>query len=272
MHQPEFGNVWTEEKLNAIESYLQFYTSALKDTGFKLCYIDAFAGSGSIKTKSGNKLDGSAVRALKYPFDKFLFFEENQQVIEDLQEKIDMMPIKKNVEFFNTDCNSYLLEIDQSNWKKDNWRGVIFLDPFAMDLAWDCLNKISNTEIFDVWYLFPFMAANRNLYKNGIIPLANKTRLNLLLGSTDWENKIYYQSPQSSFWNEIILEKVDTENIKDYILSRLKDTFAAVSDKAVLLRNTRQSPVFMLCFAVSNPNQKAKVLSLKVADYILSQI
>ena len=272
MHQLQFGNVWTEEKLNAIESYLKFYTNALKNMGFKLCYIDAFAGSGSIKTKSGAVLDGSAVRALKYPFDKFLFFEENKRVIEYLKKKINTMPDEKNVEFYHTDCNSYLSKIDQISWKKDKWRGVIFLDPYAMELAWDCLKKISNTEAFDVWYLFPFMAVNRNLYTNGIIPLPNKNSLNILLGSTDWENEIYYQSPQSSFWNETTLQKVDTDKIKNYIISRFKDTFAAVSDKAVLLKNKRQSPVFMLCFATSNPSPRAIALSLRAADHILSHI
>ena len=183
-----------------------------------------------------------------------------------------MMPEAKNVEFHKTDCNKYLSEIDQFDWKKENWRGIIFLDPYAMQLAWDCLNKISNTETFDVWYLFPFMATNRNLYRNGVIPLPNKLRLNLLLGTDDWEDKIYYDSPQLSLFSERNVEKVDLGKIKDYILSRLRYTFAAVSDKAVLLKNARQSPVFMLCFATSNPSPRAIDLSLKAADYILSRI
>jgi three-Cys-motif partner protein len=80
----EFGSFWTENKLDAIEKYIAFYTTALKKIGFKLCYIDAFAGSGSIQIKSGDEIEGSAIRALKYPFDKFLLFEEDQTVIEAL--------------------------------------------------------------------------------------------------------------------------------------------------------------------------------------------
>ena len=57
MHK--FGSVWTKEKLDALESYIKFYTQALKYQNFQLCYIDAFAGSGSIVTKSGDVLDGS---------------------------------------------------------------------------------------------------------------------------------------------------------------------------------------------------------------------
>jgi hypothetical protein len=36
---------------------------------FKLCYIDAFAGSGNVNVKGIGKITGSAVRALVYLFD-----------------------------------------------------------------------------------------------------------------------------------------------------------------------------------------------------------
>lgn len=41
-----FGGDWSGEKLSALKSYFQSYTTALKNTPFKLAYIDAFAGSG----------------------------------------------------------------------------------------------------------------------------------------------------------------------------------------------------------------------------------
>ena len=43
----EFGSVWTEAKLDAIENYLNFYTNALKNKNLNFVYIDAFAGSGT---------------------------------------------------------------------------------------------------------------------------------------------------------------------------------------------------------------------------------
>jgi three-Cys-motif partner protein len=164
------------------------------------------------------------------------------------------------------------MEIDKKDWAKENWRGVIFLDPYAMDLEWNCLNKVSATKVFDVWYLFPFMAVNRNLPTNGKILPANKNRLNRILGTNDWENILYYNSPQLSFLEDNIKQKASIDNIKNFILNRLKQTFPTVSDKAVLLRNERKSPQFLLCFAGSNPSKRASVLSLKAADYILSNI
>jgi len=268
----EFGSVWTEAKLNAVEKYLGFYTTALKNHGFKLCYIDAFAGSGSIKIKGGDEIEGSAIRAIKYPFDRFYFFEEDQLVIETLKQKISLIPEHKDVEFRNADCNSFLMEIDKINWAKEHWRGVIFIDPYAMDLEWACLHQVSKTKVFDVWYLFPFMAINRNLYKNGKIPLANKRKISLILGTDDWEKIIYSDSPQLSFFDGNNYQKTSVDNIKNYILARLKQTFPTVSDQAVLLRNDRNSPQFLLCFAGSNPSSQSKMLSLRAADYILSRL
>jgi three-Cys-motif partner protein len=267
----EFGSGWTELKLDAIEKYLDFYTIALKKSGFKLCYIDAFAGSGSVKIKSGDEIEGSATRALKYPFDKFYFFEKDYKIIEILGRKISMLPENKDVELNNEDCNNFLIEINKRDWRKENWRGVIFLDPYAMDLEWACLNKISATKVFDVWYLFPFMAVNRNLYKNGKIPLANKEKLDRILGNS-WESIIYSDSPQLSFLEENIKQKASINTIRNFILNRLKQTFPTVSDKALLLKNERNSPQFLLCFAGSNPSKGAKVLSLRAADYILSNM
>jgi hypothetical protein len=64
----QFGNFWTVQKLDAVEKYLEFYTTALKKQAFRLCYIDAFSGSGNVMLKDGQVVDGSAIRALKYPW------------------------------------------------------------------------------------------------------------------------------------------------------------------------------------------------------------
>jgi hypothetical protein len=40
------GGLHTQEKLEVLRAYLQFYAQALKKQRFSLLYIDAFAGSG----------------------------------------------------------------------------------------------------------------------------------------------------------------------------------------------------------------------------------
>ncbi len=51
----------------------------------------------------------------------------------------------------------------------------------------------------------------------------------------------------------------------------MKTVFPGVSEKSMILRNPKNnSPLFLLCFAVSNPSKKAIEISLNAADHILT--
>jgi len=130
-----FGGPWPLLKLDVLEKYLNFFMKAMKNQNFKLCYIDAFAGSGDLDVPG-----------------------------------IGSIP--------------------------DYWRGVIFLDPYAMNLNWDSLSSIAKTKAFDVWYLFPLSAVNRVLPRHGNIPESHRQKLHQVLGTTSWEREIYQESPQ----------------------------------------------------------------------------
>jgi three-Cys-motif partner protein len=268
--EQKFGSYWTVQKLDVVEKYLEFFTMALKRQSFKLCYIDAFSGSGNVTLKDGQVIDGSALRALKYPFDQYYFFDKNKNHCQALSEKTKTAyPDKQEkVSIINGDCNNLLQGIDQRPWQTDRWRGVIFLDPYAMELSWSCLEKISKTKAFDVWYLFPFSAVNRNLPRSGAIQRQNEDLLTKIFGSPDWKQQIYQESTQTSLFNEPELERIP-DGLMDYIQSRLLHTFPTVAPNPVFLRNKQNSPLFLLCFAGSNPSKAAKELSLKGAKYIL---
>ena len=275
MNEPQkFGHSWTVQKLNAVEEYLKFYTTALKNKSFNLCYIDAFSGSGNITLKDGQIIDGSALRALQYPFDAYYFFEKNEEYYTTLREKVETSYSNKleKIEIVNGDCNKLLNDIDQGTWTFENWRGVIFLDPYAMDLGWTSLEKISKTKIFDVWYLFPFSAVTRNLPNSGIIQQANEEKLTRIFGSSDWKQHIYQTSPQQTLFDDLTnLEKIPN-GLEDYLQKRLQETFPTVAPNPARLYNEKNSPLFLLCFAGSNPSIKAKRLSLKGANYILNHV
>ena len=268
--QQNFGSTWTASKLNAVEEYLKAYTTALRGK-FKLRYIDTFAGSGSITLKGGKTIDGSAIRALKYPFDGYLFIESDKSHCNTLTEKLAGTVKEKNITIINEDCNTFLSKIDTYNW--NGYRAIIFIDPYAMDFSWETLVKISNIPVFDVWYFFPFMAINRNLYTDlSAMPEANKQQLNRIFGSEDWQTELYKESPQLTLFGNVDVEKSNTDEIRTYIVKRFGEIFPTVSPIAPILKNEKKSPQFMLCFMGSNPNKSAKKLSLRIADYILSHI
>lgn len=274
--QQKFGGPWTVEKLNILSDYLAFYTTALKSMPFDLIYIDAFAGTGRIKI--GNEddyeiIDGSAKLALqsKGEFSKYIFIEQKRKFAKELEELVeqDFSSKRSKVEIIQKDCNEVLLEICSSiDWKKN--RAVLFLDPYAAHLKWDTLKAIADTQAIDVWYLFPFNATIRMMKKDGEIDPTWKAKLNEILGDNSWETEFYSEDPQLNlFGTQGMMRTADTAALKAYIEKRLKTVFPAVSSNSRVLQNSKNSPLFLFCFAVSNPGSKAIGLALKVANYIL---
>ena len=266
----KFGGAWTLIKLEILNKYLSFYTTALKRQSFKLCYIDAFAGSGEIHIRGRGKIPGSAIRALDYEFDKYIFIENDPKYADLLWQRIQDHPAGNKATIYLGDCNDHLSQICSFPWLKNNWRGVIFLDPYSLQVKWQSLEVISKTRIFDVWYLFPFMALNRLLRRDKDISDSHRTIIDTVLGTDDWEKGIYSLSPQLSFFGEEY-EKNNLEMVKKYILQQLKNVFHGVSPNAMTLRAVQtNTPLYLLCFATSNPSPKAIGLALNGANYILT--
>jgi three-Cys-motif partner protein len=268
----KFGGDWTVEKLNILSDYLDFYLNALKNQKFGKVYIDAFAGSGKIETRDGmEQITGSIRLALqaKNKFDKYIFIEKNGEYATELQRIVDneFSAMKPRVEIHNLDCNDKLAELcgDVNFWRYN--RAVLFLDPYATEVRWSTLESIANTQAIDLWYLFPFSAAQRMLPNKGIVE-SWKTKLNELFGDSDWDSRFYKADPQMTLFgaSERCIKDVNTEELARYICERLKSVFPYVADNPRLLFNAKNSPLFLFCFAVANPNPNAYGLAKKVAE------
>ena len=272
----KFGGPWTVDKLNILSDYLDFYTTALKNQPFDLIYIDAFAGTGKIligEEEQYEEIDGSVRLALqsKGRFAEYIFIEKKPSFVKELKSMVEQdFPEKKNkVKIEKGDCNSVLLEICQKvNWNKT--RAVLFIDPYAANVEWETLQTIAATGAIDVWYLFPFHAANRMLRRDGQIDPAWEAKLNSIFGDNSWRDQIYHDDPQTNLFGiDEVYKESSTDKLKRYIEGRLSTVFKGVSSNSRILYNRKNSPLFLFCFAVSNDNPKAKALAMKVANYIL---
>lgn len=272
----KFGGPWTVEKLGILSDYLSFYSTALKSQPFDLVYIDAFAGTGKIKIGDDDAyevIDGSAKLALQSTgnFAEYIFIEQKKAFVKELNDLVDReFPEKKSkVKIIQKDCNEVLLDIcSKVNWSKT--RAVLFLDPYAADVKWDTLKVVASTGAIDVWYLFPFSAANRLMKKTGEIDPTWKAKLNSIFGDNSWETEFYSEDPQLNlFGTQNLRRDCNTESLKAYIEKRLASIFPAVSKNSRVLLNRKNSPLFLFCFAVSNSSPKAFGLAMKVANHIL---
>lgn len=279
----KFGGNWTEEKLNIFTSYLDVYLIALQNQQFKKIYIDAFAGTGEIETSDGGQyLVGSAKRTLASDkkFDHYYFIEANSQKAGELQNMInsEFPQMRRIVTIFCGDANDKLAEIISSvDWRYN--RGLLFLDPYATQVNWTTLENVAQTKSIDVWYLFPFSALERMLPKNGKYEKWEDC-IDRLLGDRGWREEFYKKDPQMTLFDlladesgqkngERMVKNANPDHIKAYIISRLETIFPCVSKHARIFRNSRNSPMFLFCFAISNENPKAQGLALRMADHIL---
>ena len=272
----KFGGPWTVEKLGILSDYLRFYSTALKSQPFDLIYIDAFAGTGKVQIGDNEEyeiIDGSAKLALQSGgnFKEYIFIEQKKAFVQELNDLIDKeFPDKKRiVKIIPRDCNEVLLEICKKvNWNKT--RAVLFLDPYAADVKWETLKIVAETGAIDVWYLFPLNAAIRMMKKKGEIDPTWKEKLNSIFGDSSWEAEFYSEDPQFNLFGTTETRRdCNTESLKAYIEKRLESVFPAVSKNSRVLLSSKNSPLFLFCFAVSNSNPKAHGLALKVANYIL---
>ncbi|MBD2247523.1 three-Cys-motif partner protein TcmP [Nostoc sp. FACHB-888] len=288
MNKQTFGGNWTEEKLNRIRKYLPAYTTILKEYNFKYAYIDAFAGTGYrtlkdteeqnqlllpelIDQESQQFMDGSARIALQVEprFNKYIFIEKDINKIPHLEQlKVEFLDKNQDIKIINDDANNYLKTLCDKNWRAN--RAVLFLDPFGMQIPWSTIEAIAHTEAIDLWYLFPLgVAINRLLTRDGNIKESLKKRLDETFGTTDWFDSFYTTTRQLSlFENSPQREKtVDCEAIGRYFVKRLETIFAGVAENPLVLRNSRNSPLYLLCFASANP--KGSKTAIKIAQHIL---
>lgn len=296
--QHNFGGPWTEIKLDAIEYYLKCYTAALTPKNFDLWYVDAFAGSGDRveeKLVGGlleNKpvtlvtetLPGSVKRALeiKPPFHHYVFNEKHKARQKSLL-AIKTNKKKFDIEILQDDANEAIREIfSRPVWRnKSNGsaRAVVFLDPYALQVNWDTLKLLANTQCVDVWYLFPLRDVTRQLAHKitGVGPKEKK--LDAVL-STAWRDLYELPPPKSdlfagTLFDGMIPESAETElrkatqaQIEIWFRDTLKTIFPYVSNPLPLHTDLNRQ-TFSLFLALANPSKPAVRLANHFHGYVM---
>lgn len=282
-HRDNTVGPWAQQKLIALEQYLEFYGTALSKQNFRRIYIDAFAGACVAKIRNSDVppepspffddpeassaqeqfILGSPMRALniKHPFHKHYFFDLDESRIEELGAITAGRP---DVEVKVGDCNPLIRNL-VPELKSKNVRGVAFLDPYGAHLEWETLEALASTGTMEVVINFPVaMAINRLITRSGEIPAKWSAQLDKCFGTTEWREVAYHRT-LDLFGEEVTTKKEGVaQDLLDLYLQRLRKLFPHVAPPR-LIRNTRQSPLYFLLWA--GPNQ----LGLRVAAHILAQ-
>lgn len=289
----QFGGPWTEDKLEYVQKYLCAYTKIMVKQPFRFAYIDAFAGTGYRESKQDGDTEsemfpefdfpevigfqqGSARNALEVepPFQKYVFIEKSAKkharLLELKKEFLLKAEFSENsIECVREDANPYLRNLCGKDWRFH--RAVLFLDPFGMQMEWETIQAIARTKAIDLWILFPIGAVNRLLKNDGEIHAPNRERLDLFFGESDWFEVFYQLAKQMAFFNqEEHWQRIGNifEKIEQYFMERLQNVFEQVADNPLLLYNSRNVPLYLLCFAAGNP--RGAPTAVKIAEHILN--
>lgn len=277
-----FGGPWTQEKLTIIGSYLDAYTTALKDQPFRLIYVDAFAGEGYWRPSSSyapvdyedftELLDGSPAIALAVRdrlFDRFVFIENDdkrRQALDDLKRQHSERCIKVIPKDANVALPKFCERMDRFD------RAVVFLDPFATQVSWDTVSAVARTKKIDCWILFPLSAIARMMPGGSSPSQLLESRLDRVFGGREHWQGVYRESAQLSFFTkERSLERSSgSGQIAECYRKRLESAFERVAPTSRTLRNSKNSPMFELFFAAGN--FRGAEVALRIARHILEHL
>jgi three-Cys-motif partner protein len=297
MAEHKFGGDWTEVKLAKLEKYLRAYRTIFsgneKARHFKTWYVDAFAGTGSRANPSSSGFihedlfaedvyedaeikgyrDGSARIALGLddPFHRYLFIDKSRNRVAELKKMIeaDHPGLLSRCDFRQGDANQVLTTwCQQRDWMKE--RAVIFLDPYGMQVEWSTVQTLAATKGVDLWYLFPLgIGVARLLKRDGNLDESWANRLDSVFGTKDWRERFYETTVSDGLFGplETVERDAPAEKIQAFIHERLESCCAGVAD-GLILRNTKSSPLYSLCFAATN--ERGAKTAIKIAKEILA--
>lgn len=289
-----FGGNWTEKKLDAFVKYVIAYLTILNkyktQYNWQTIYFDGFAGSGKRTIYKDEDLfsqnvlgededeffiyEGSVSKILKlehpFIFDWYYFIDSNRKYILNLKD------IRASINHINEEriiirednCNSQIIKLAEGLKNNRNLASLIFLDPFGMQIDWSSIKELKGTRS-DVWILIPSgVGINRLLDKKKRLNHKDKLECFFGLPISELEN-IFYKSRNDDtlFGVKEITSKIDNsiDKIVEIYCQQLKTVWKFVTEKPLVLTNSRNSPIFHLLFASNNKT------ALKIASEIIDK-
>ena len=149
------------------------------------------------------------------------------------------------------------------DWQQ--WRGVLFLDPFATEISWSTIEKIADFNALDMWILFPTQAISR------ILPREQRPedieprwmdRLDRIYGNDSWK-ALYRQNPQGDLFGHSGHQRDrGVEGLTSIYRSNLESLFGnRFLQKTRKLRNSKNAVLFEFLFCVGNERGKGSCLA-----------
>jgi three-Cys-motif partner protein len=217
--------------------------------------------------------------AIEPPFQHFIFNEPDLARYHVLHRLSAEHP-SRDIQVMSGDANDVVKGIFSSQpWSKKsrgNARGLVFLDPYALQVDWDTLAMLARTQAVDVWYLFPLRDVVRQLARRRSGIGAKEARLDRVL-SPRWRDLYSIPAPAAAWHQTTMFEEpggleqernATQRQIEEWFRRQLQTIFSYASEPLPLLTGqSRQAFSLFLC--VANPSAKAIELAKHFHGYVM---
>jgi len=254
----ELGD-WSKDKLDLLGKYLSAYTTILTSPRQKkwcrgVHYIDGFAGGGkAIDRDTQEFIDASPRIAIdtEPQFSRFVFIEKDPRRVAQLQALKQEFP-DRAIEICKGDCNEILVDKVIPSIPPSNERGFLLLDPYALHVDWQTIEKAAEAGAIEIMVKLPLMAIYRTVIrdKREKVDDAQAVRLDRFWGCQDWRDAVWQKSP-TLFGPEERKQEHVADVLSTDFQDRLANVFKYVS-KYVIMRNTTRAPLYSLIWAGHN--------------------
>ena len=160
--------------------------------------------------------------------------------------------------FKEGDCNIQLMKLADSMRTRKDLAALVFLDPFGMDIEWKSIASLQKTRT-DIWILLPTGIVNRLLDRAGKIQHIDRLVSFFGLSEEAIRGEFYKNTGQLDFFGGGSPSKKIEDAIHhtaDLYIRQLKSIWTYVTEIPLILRNSRNSPIFYFIFASNNKTAK----------------
>jgi three-Cys-motif partner protein len=235
---------WAKDKLYYLERYLYIFSVGMGEKWpEKLYYVDLFAGPGHCLTRdTREEIDGSPLRALKFNFAKYFFFEVDPACCEALAKRVEAQAPEKlgRVAIISGDCNEHIDKVQPPT----SGLGLAFVDPTGISqISFETVRKLAVRRRIDLLINFPEgMGIRMNLHH---YTRSEENALNTFMGSDRWKQR--FQRVPTSF------DQACSEIANEYLENLRSLGYLALDKDWIPVRTNQNALLYYLLFASKHP-------------------
>jgi three-Cys-motif partner protein len=181
--------VWTEAKHRLVGYYAALFSAGMKDKWEKRVYIELYAGAGYSRIRDTERIiAGSPIQALalKVPFDKYIFCEQDSEKLEALRVRVKHHAPSADVAFIPGGCDGSVNKISAAipqYSKNHKVLSLCFVDPNDIGIRFSTLQALALKNYVDFIVLLAlYMDALRAEQQY----IKNPSKIDQLLGTSSW--------------------------------------------------------------------------------------